>query len=32
MSDDIKFYTEWQLDWKNIDFVSIINQINKLNN
>lgn len=31
MSDDIKFYTEWQLGWKDIDFISIINQINKKN-
>lgn len=31
MSDDIEFYTEWQLGWKDIDFISIINQINKKN-
>jgi len=28
-SDDIKFYTEWQQDWKDIDFIDITNQINK---
>lgn len=28
-SDDIKFYTEWKQDWKDIDFIDITNQINK---
>lgn len=28
-SDDIKFYTEWQEVWKDVDFNSISNQINK---
>lgn len=28
-SDDIKFYTEWKEDWKNIAFDSIIKSINK---
>lgn len=31
MSDDIKFYTEWKLDWKDIDFIRIINKMNKKN-
>ena len=30
-SEDIKFYTEWKEDWKNIIFDSIIKSINKEN-
>lgn len=28
-SDDIKFYTEWKSDWRNIAFSNIVNNINK---
>ncbi len=28
-SDDIKFYTEWKEEWKNIDFFDVTEQINR---